>query len=205
VPTLSAYFEWYHAAVPRHVITAPDDPPTMTCPSGPMVYLAGPIQGSANWQMEAIQILDDLAPELHVASPRAKDFKGGAERFLAWEQQALVRAAADGVVLFWLAKETKHHCSRPYAANARFELGELAVKAATGLLCVVVGIEQGFPGGKYLQRRLTLSYPQIPICRTLRQTCAVAAERACVDTLSAALPRSLAELFVVPSFGRNNG
>lgn len=191
--------------MPRHVITAPHDPPTMTCPSGPLVYLAGPIQGAVNWQAEAIEILGDLSPELHVASPRAKDFKGGAEKFLAWEQQALVRAAADGVVLFWLAKETKHHCSRTYAANARFELGELAVKAGTGLLSVVVGIEQGFPGWKYLQRRLTLSYPQIPICRTLRQTCAVAAERACVDTLAAAVPRSLADLFVPQTFGRNSG
>lgn len=191
--------------MPRHVITAPHDPPTMTCPSGALAYLAGPIQGAMNWQAEAIEILGDLAPELHVASPRAKDFKGGAEKFLAWEQQALVRAAADGVVLFWLAKETKHHCSRTYAANARFELGELAVKAGTGLMSVVVGIEQGFPGGKYLQRRLTLSYPQIPICRTLRQTCAVAAERACIDTLSATIPRSLADLFVPQSFGRNSG
>ncbi|MFO0822997.1 MAG: hypothetical protein U0792_07740 [Gemmataceae bacterium] len=34
-----------------------------------MVFLAGPIQG-ADWQSEAIRLLGEHAPTLHIASPR---------------------------------------------------------------------------------------------------------------------------------------
>jgi len=192
--------------MPRQIITAPTNLDAVNKLEGPLVYLNGPIQGVDNWQAEAIAILGDLAPDLHVASARGRNFTGGPELHMMWEQAFAERAARDGVVLFWLARETRHRCDRTFAAQQRFELGEWAAKASAGLARLVVGIERGFTGGPYLHRRLTLSYPQVPVCRTLRQACAVAAERAQQETPIVVYPRTLADMFVPASFGtKNNG
>jgi hypothetical protein len=193
--------------MPRHVFTAPQvDLDAIARLDGPLVYLAGPIQGSVNWQAEAIEILGELAPDIHVASARGPDFRGGVERHLSWEQLFLERAARDGVILFWCARESTHRCNRTHAAQMRFELGEWAVKSSVGLARLAVGIERGFTGGPYLQRRFTLSYPSIPICRTLRQTCAVAIETARREEPVVVYPRTLEELFMPRSFSlKNNG
>ena len=193
--------------MPRHVFTAPQaDLDVLQQLDGPLIYLAGPIQGTADWQTAAIGMLGELAPDLHVASARGPDFKGGVERHLAWEQLFLERAARDGAVLFWCARETTHRCNRTFAAQMRFELGEWAVKSSVGLARLVVGIERGFTGGPYLQRRFTLSYPNIPICRTLRQACAVAVEVTRQETPVVVYPRTLEELFMPRPFAlKNNG
>lgn len=191
--------------MPRQIFTAPADLDKLDKLEGPLVYLNGPIQGAENWQASAIAVLGEIAPDLHVASPRARNFAGGVEKHLAWEQGFVERAAKDGVVMFWLAREAKHRNDRTYAAQMRFELGEWAVKSSAGLARLVVGIESSFPGGAYLKRRLTLTYPNIPICRTLQQACAAAAELARHDAPTILYPRTLAEMFT-PSFGfRNNG
>jgi hypothetical protein len=193
-------------SVPRHVVTAPTDLDVLAKLEGPLVYLSGPIQGTADWHADAIAFLGDIAPELHVASPRARNFTGGPEVHMAWEQAFIECAALDGVILFWLARETSHRCNRTYAAQIRFELGEWAVKSSIGLARLVVGIERGFTGGPYLQRRLTTSYPQVPVCRTLRQACAAAAELAQRETPLVVYPRALSELFAPQPFGgKNNG
>jgi len=162
----------------RHIIKAPDDVDVLNELEGPLVYLNGPIQGAADWQATAIDVLDELAPQLHVASPRSVRFTGGFEAQLKWETAFIERAAQTGCVLFWLAREVNHRCNRAYAQQARFELGEWAALSRAGLARVVVGIETGFTGGPYLRRRLTLAYSNVPVCSTLRQTCAVAAELA---------------------------
>jgi hypothetical protein len=197
----------YHLqTMSRLVIVAPDDLAVLEDPAwGPVVYLAGPIQGAQDWQADAINLLGNMAPDLHIASPRATAFVGGADRHLAWEQAFIERAAQNGVVLFYCAKEISHRCNRTYAAQMRFELGEWAVKAQAGLARLVVGIEKGFTGGPYLQRRFTLHYPNVVVCRTLRQTCAAAAETARRQSPVTVYPRALDEMFV-PNFGlKNNG
>lgn len=184
----------------RRVFVAPI-PLDPTSVDGPLVYLNGPIQGAENWQQQAITILGELAPDLHVASPRATAFKGGSEAQLQWEQTFLQRA---DLVLFWLARERHHQCNRTYAAQVRFELGEWVAKAGSHRAQLVVGFERGFAGASYLQRRITLAYPSIPVCRTLRQTCSAAAELAQRQAPNA-LPKSLADLFR-PDFSlQNNG
>lgn len=160
----------------RYVVTAPQDPSLAETLEGPIVYLAGPIQGAVNWHLDAIDYLADRTPDLHVACPRARNFRGGPEPHLAWERAYARRAARDGVILCWLARETAHRCNRAYAAQARFELGDWAARAQRGELRLVVGVERGFTGGPYLARRFALDYPQVPVCRSLRQTCAAAAE-----------------------------
>ncbi len=153
----------------RRVVTAPDMGPLAEL-DGPVIYLNGPIQGVENWQQEAIDMLQDLAPDVHVVSPRMQQFSGAQEAHWIWETAYSERAALDGAILFWLARETRHRCSRSFAAQTRFELGEWAMKSSAGMARLVVGIERGFTGGPYLQRRFTLADPNIPICRTLRQT-----------------------------------
>jgi hypothetical protein len=122
--------------------------------------------------------LAELAPDVHVASPRATEFDGDLDTQMAWHRRWIGRAAENGSVLFWLPRERQHRCNRAYAQQARFELGEWAVLCRQGSARVVAGIERGFTGGPYLRRRLLLHYPQIPVCSTLRQTCAAAAELA---------------------------
>lgn len=172
------------------VITAPNGGELLANLDKPLVYLNGPIQGSADWHTEAVGRL--AAADIVIASPRAKAFRGDDESHRVWQSMFAERAAANGVMLFWFARETKHACSRNHAAQARFELGEWAVRSKLGAGRVVVGIEAGFSGRRALERRLTASYPHIPLCRSLQQTCAVA-----LDLVRAAEPaRSLADLFV---------
>lgn len=183
----------------RRVITAPEMD-LVDRLEGPLIYLAGPIQGTSHWQAEAIAILDELAPDVHVASPRATRFAGGVERHLAWEQRFMARAAKGGAILFWCAKETSHRCDRSYAAQMRFDLGEWTVKSSLGLARLVVGIERGFTGGPYLQRRYALNYPHVPVCRSLRQACAAAVELAYREIPQVLYPRTLEDLFVPQNF-----
>lgn len=185
--------------MPRHVITAPQTDLGGTF-DGPLIYLAGPIQGAANWQAEAIDILGELAPDIHVASARGSDFKGGVDRHLVWEQLFTERAAQNGVILFWCGRELSHRCNRTYAAQMRFDLGEWTVKSSIGLARIVVGIERGFTGGPYLQRRYALNYPHVPVCRVLRQACAVAVELARRELPQVLYPRTLEDLFVPQGF-----
>lgn len=171
---------------------------------GPLIYLAGPIQGAANWQAEAIATLGELDPDIHVASPRAATFAGGVDRHLVWEQLFTERAAQNGVILFWCARETSHRCNRTYAAQMRFDLGEWTVKSSIGLARLVVGIERGFTGGPYLQRRYALNYPHVPVCRVLRQACAAAVELARREVPQVLFPRTLEDLFVPQGFALKN-
>src|SRR3989338_9255350 len=96
---------------------------------GPVVFLAGPIQGAPDWLEEAARILSEFEPALTVASPRA--LPNEYEKFdeahyraqVDWETHYLRRAAREGVIMFWLAKEKTHIHERAYAQTSRFEIG----------------------------------------------------------------------------------
>jgi hypothetical protein len=169
------------------IFTAPDLPQQPL--SEPLIYLNGPIQGCADWQREALTILTQhTSRNMHFANPRAKSFNGKLEDQLQWSQVLQEQAAVNGVQLFLFPKETSHRCNRSYAQAARFELGEWAIKSQAGLARVVVGFERGFTGGAYLRRRLQLSYPNIPVCSSIRQTCMVAIEMAKSQPTALAYP-----------------
>ncbi len=53
------------------LVLPPNDPEV----TGPVIFLAGPIQGALDWQAEAIRQLGDRA---HVANPRRREFPGRA-------------------------------------------------------------------------------------------------------------------------------
>lgn len=145
----------------------------------PVIFLAGPIQGAKDWQGDAINILKaNLQRDCIIASPRRYDdtWQFQFEQQVDWESFYLQQAAWTGVVLFWLAKEHEHACERAYAQTTRFELGEWLVKTSDNL---VIGIEAGFPGAKYIEHRLKTSYTakNIQVQRTLEDTCLLATKK----------------------------
>lgn len=162
----------------RTIITAPDLTPLQALPGDePVIYLLGPLQED-DWQRDAIDVLGQVAPDVHVASPRVAAFAGNLDGLTTWQTAAARRAATCGVLLCWLPQERRHRCSRSHAAPARFELGEWAARTTQEPIRLVVGIERGFGGATYLRQRLQQDYPRVPVCRTLRQTCTAAAELA---------------------------
>lgn len=158
-------------------------PPNHVDVKGPLIFLAGPIQGADNWHEEAIKIIQKHAPDIHIASPRRemniedKDF--AVEMYneqVDWETKYLRRAGEGGVVIFWLGKESIHICRRAYAQTSRFELGEWKARHEFKGSKLVVGIEEGFSNAKYIKRRLSLDCPKVPICSSLEETCLKAIE-----------------------------
>lgn len=141
---------------------------------GPVVFLAGPIQGAPRWQLDAAKLLHELLPEVHVADPRRDSFPGEFEydAQVDWETLHLRRAAENGVILFWLANEQTHSCNRAYAQTTRFELAEWKVRHERDGAQLVVGIDDGFTGAKYILRRFAQDCPAVPMCSSLPDTCA---------------------------------
>ena len=95
------------------VITVPDYKNT----EGPLVFLAGPIQGAEDWQERAIELISRENPALNVASPRgdysSRKFDYNAQ--VDWETYYLNQAAKYGGGLFLLAKKKKHTCDKGFS------------------------------------------------------------------------------------------
>ncbi len=146
---------------------------------GPLVFLAGPIQGAARWQDKAIPYLQNCVPDINIASPRRDDASYNKGEFsvelyaeqVDWETFYLRKAAENGVILFWLAKEVQHNISRAYAQTTRFELAEWKIRHERDFVKLALGIEEGFTGAKYIRRRFAQDCPSLTICKTLEETC----------------------------------
>ena len=97
----------------------------------PVAFLAGPIQGTQNYQIPLAKRLISLHPNLFVASPRrievAENFDWDAQ--VGWEKANLGRAAFNGVIGFWFAAQDHslpYESGRPYAQTSRIEIGRVA-------------------------------------------------------------------------------
>lgn len=165
------------------------DAPEMIDVVGPLVFLAGPIQGAPPWHDEAIPILHGLDERVYIASPcrrkikrdrsslpePSKEFAGEMyNEQVDWETHYLNRTAEDGAIIFWLAKEERHVCTRAYAQTSRFELGEWKERSRWTNTKLVVGIQKGFTNERYIRRRLAQDCPDIQIADTLEATCTAA-------------------------------
>lgn len=148
---------------------------------GPSIFLAGPIQGAEDWQAKATDYIQHHAPEIHITSPRGPpeyyerrltDDEANAQA--DWETKYLRRAADDGVILFWLATEKVHNCDRDFARTTREELFEWKVHYEIGGVDLVLGIEEGFGGARYIRKRFRDDCPELEIYDTLEDTCAQA-------------------------------
>ncbi|QEL13743.1 nucleoside 2-deoxyribosyltransferase domain-containing protein [Limnoglobus roseus] len=153
-------------------------PPLIQPISGPLIFLAGPIQGAPDWQSEAVRWFAENAPGVTIASPR-RAYRPGEFDYAAqvdWETHHLRAAAEDGVILFWLAKEVVPTPGRAYAQTSRFELAEWKVRHERDGTKLVVGIEPGFSGERYICHRFGQDCPAVPLCGTLAETCRTAHE-----------------------------
>jgi hypothetical protein len=156
-------------------------PPKYEKVEGPLIFIAGPIQGAMNWQKLAIEIIRSMDSEINIACPRRvldreKDKKFVYEEQVDWETHYLNRAGANGAIMFWLAKEFRHTCERAYAQTSRFELGEWKTKHQLRGIKLTVGIEEGFTGARYMKRRLSQDCPDVPVLSNLEETCRKAVE-----------------------------
>ncbi len=143
---------------------------------GPLIFLAGPIQGAEHWQNDAIKLIHSKRPGINIASPR-RDYIDGEfvhEKQVDWETHYLREAGKNGVILFWLSRERHHNHERPFAQISRFEIAEWKVRHERDGAKLVVGIEEGFTGARYLRRRFSQDCPDVPILESLDQTCDVA-------------------------------
>lgn len=94
-----------------------------------LIFLAGPIQGSPDWQTPTAEELLHHLPKTHVASPRriaeSHDEFNYDEQVL-WELTHLQRSRKFGVVSFWFAAQDhslEHEKGRAYAQTSRVEIG----------------------------------------------------------------------------------
>jgi hypothetical protein len=144
----------------------------------PVLFLAGPIQGTGDWQLQARKMLHTRRPDVIVASPRRVYLPGEFDygKQVDWETYHLRRAAENGALLFWLAREEEHIPSRAYAQTSRFELAEWKMRHEQEGVKLVIGIEKGFSGEKYIRRRFSQDCPEVAILETLLETCEKALE-----------------------------
>jgi hypothetical protein len=153
-------------------------PPVIVPVDGPLVFLAGPIQGAPDWQADAVRWFGERAPDVAIASPRRhyapREFDYAAQ--VDWETHHLRQAAERGVILFWLARQAVAVPGRAYAQTTRFELAEWKVRHERDGARLVVGIEDGFSGERYVRRRFGQDCPRVPFAATLAEACALAAE-----------------------------
>lgn len=155
-------------------------PPIIGPIEGPLVFLAGPIKGAPDWQAEAIRWFAENAPVISVASPR-RARKGEEFDFAAqvnWETHHLRRAAEHGVILFWLPREEVAVPGRAYAQTTRFELAEWKMRHERDGVRLVLGVEDGFSGERYIRFRFGQDCPRVPILSSHATLCAAAAELA---------------------------
>lgn len=144
---------------------------------GPLIFLAGPIQGTSDWRSCAIDTITALRPNIEIASPLAYENSLIPQNEQAnWEMYHLNRAGLYGATFFWLANETEHNCSRAYAQTTRFELGEWKAKSKLMNMTIIVGMDTDFSGGWYIRQRLERSFPDQQIYSTLEETCKGAVE-----------------------------
>lgn len=142
------------------------------------LFLAGPIQGAADWQAQAVEIIHGLDPEVLIASPR-KEYAPGTfvyERQVDWETHMLRTAGARGVIAFWLAKQAVETPGRAYAQTTRFELAEWKVRHEVAGAQLALGIEAGFGNERYIRRRFEQDCPDIAVQSTLPDLCQQAVE-----------------------------
>jgi len=149
-------------------------PPEVGPIDHPSIFLAGPIQGTWDWQSEATRLIHDQDPHIIVLNPRRphidETFDFGKQ--VDWETHHLAEAGHNGSIMFWLARETEHICwERAYAQTSRFELAEwlMAQELSYYHPSVVLGIEEGFPGARYIRHRT-----KGPYFATLEETCEAA-------------------------------
>lgn len=128
-----------------------------------VIFMAGPASGCENWQEEFMKKIQEKLKDIKInkniilCNPRRlekpKNFVY--EEQVVWESYYLSKAALQGFIVFWFAKETEKIPGRSFARTSRFEIGEWFAKGQIipGFK-MIVGREDGFEGFEYIESRL---------------------------------------------------
>jgi len=132
----------------------------------PMIFLAGPIVNSFDWQSYAIQIFTELnindKKNFNIANPRLETNLFDQLNQVNWESRFLKYAGNNGMILFWLSKrDDTPPSNRSYARTSRFELAEWIVKSSfNDFKNIAIGMDERFDGMEYIKIRLNdYNYP----------------------------------------------
>jgi hypothetical protein len=159
-------------------------PPEIVNIDGPLIFIAGPIQGAPDWQTDAVAHIHAIDPSITVASPR-KNYTEGTfvyEKQVDWETHYLRYAGKLGVVGFWLANQAEETPGRAYAQTTRFELAEWKMHHEYDGSKITIGIDEGFGNARYIRRRFAKDCPNVKIADTLGEMCQNAVELARLNT-----------------------
>lgn len=158
-------------------------PPEIVETDGPVIFLAGPIQGAPDWQTTAANLIHDIDSSIIIASPR-KDYPEGEfvyEKQVDWETHFLRAASRNGVIAFWLAAQIEDTPGRSYAQTTRFELAEWKIHHEHDEAKLTIGIEEGFGNARYIRRRFSQDTPDVKIVDSLEEMCKNAVDLAIVS------------------------
>jgi hypothetical protein len=152
----------------------------------PIIFLAGPIQGTSNWRQSAIETISSLSESLLIVSPSGRltfnqdyikiipsqnDFKHQRE----WENCYLDQASHRGSILFWFPGETEHSCQKSYGAMTRVEIGEWITEYKYNpSINLIIGTDGKFSEFKTIRRDIDQKMPETIIYETLEETCRAA-------------------------------
>ncbi|MDB5159843.1 MAG: hypothetical protein JWO99_106 [Candidatus Saccharibacteria bacterium] len=126
-----------------------------------LIFLAGPIQGSPDWQNPVAEELLRYLPNAHVATPRrnttSHDEFDYNEQVL-WELKHLERSHTLGVISFWFAARDfalEYEEGRSYAQTSRVEIGRALGWCDAHPFPLVVGFDPEYtPNGGGNERYL---------------------------------------------------
>ena len=139
------------------------------------IFLAGPIQGAHDWHETAITYLSNyIYKPLCIAVPKTinKPKEWTYDKQVEWESKYLNKASQNGIILFWLPIEFNKFDNRSYAQTTRFELAEWVTKQKfNNSINIVIGIEPGFHGEKYMRKRISEENTNIVIYNNLIDLC----------------------------------
>lgn len=138
---------------------------TLICPSNSLdsvndlvkcwkVFLAGPIQGSPNWQhsVENLFVNGQQNSNVIFLSPRRLSYDNfNYEEQVLWEKKYM--ALAD-VILFWIPEAVENTEGRSYAQTTRTEFGEYLARGKK----IIFGAYKEFPGIRYFESKLKQYY-----------------------------------------------
>lgn len=152
----------------KRIFQAPD--PILT--DEPVIFLAGPVSATKNWQKIASEFIINNSQKICILNPRngvlhSEELENNFSNRVLWESRGLLRASMHGMIIFWLAKQSKSHSEGAYAQTTRFELGEWLCKSEN----IAIGIEDGFAGASYIEERIKNDYPKMKIHKNLEETC----------------------------------
>ena len=140
--------------------------------SGPVVFLAGPIQGAPDWQGDAIAELSKNQ-SIDIISPRAardERVEMTDEEIVSqakWQATYIQKTITDGVFLCFFPKAIEENAQ--YAQESLLLLGTIIAKVQTQ--SVFVGIEEGFANRHAIVSLLMSHYPSLVIYTTLQSLC----------------------------------